>query len=92
MNDRDLPAQRRDPSAERRAVRLAAQRLAEEAPALVAASADALRAGPAARAATLRRAALAAWRAGVPLQVIALDSRMPQATVRRWMAADGSRR
>ncbi|MFB6440042.1 hypothetical protein ACFCVY_25255 [Streptomyces sp. NPDC056411] len=55
MNDRDLLPER-----------LAARHLAEEAPGLTAASADALRAGLAARVDTLRHAALAASRAGVP--------------------------
>jgi hypothetical protein len=88
----DVSAQRRDLMAERRAVRLAARRLAAEVPALTAASADVLRAGLAARAATLHRAALAAWRAGVPPQVIAGDSWLTEGTVRRWIAADGGRR
>ncbi|MFD9822362.1 hypothetical protein [Streptomyces violascens] len=80
-HDRDLPE-------ERRAVRLAARRLAEEAPELVAASADALRAGLAARADTLREAALAAWHAGISPQVIAEDSQLPSAIVLRWIDAD----
>ncbi|MFF1603486.1 hypothetical protein ACFVYV_39605 [Streptomyces mirabilis] len=63
-----------------------------EAPALTAASADVLRAGLAARAAALHRAALAAGCAGVPPQVIAGDSRLTEGTVRRWIAADGGRR
>ncbi|MFD9284392.1 hypothetical protein ACFWD7_45415, partial [Streptomyces mirabilis] len=88
----DVPSQRRDLAAERRAVRLAARRLAAEAPALTAASADVLRAGLAVRAAALHRAALAAGRAGVPPQVIAGDSRLTEGTVRRWIAADGGRR
>ncbi|MFD4633110.1 hypothetical protein ACFVYR_26955 [Streptomyces sp. NPDC058284] len=96
MNDLDLSPGRDDPqsgrrdlTAERSAVRLAARRLAEEAPALLAASAGALRAGLAVRAAALRRAALAAWRAGVPPQVIAEDSRLTEGTVRQWIAAEG---
>jgi hypothetical protein len=79
--DHDLPS-------ERRAVRLAARHLAEEAPALVAASADSLRAGLASRAATLRQAALAAWRSGIPPQAIAEDSRLPLAIVLRWIETD----
>ncbi|MFJ8313357.1 MULTISPECIES: hypothetical protein [unclassified Streptomyces] len=80
-HDRDLPA-------ERRAVRLAARRLAEEAPDLITASADALRAGLAARADTLLQAALAAWRAGIPPQVIAEDSRLSSDIVLRWIEAE----
>jgi hypothetical protein len=87
-DDREPPGPRRDLTAERRAVRLAARRLTEEAPALLAASAGALRAGLAVRTAALHRATLAAWRAGVPSQVIAADSRLTEGTVRRWIAAD----
>ncbi|MGW9169966.1 hypothetical protein [Streptomyces decoyicus] len=83
MNDRNLPSARH-------AVRRAARCLTEEAPALTAASAAALRAGLAARVATLQRAALAAARAGVPPRLIAQDSRLPTDTVLRWIAADGS--
>ncbi|UKY47747.1 hypothetical protein [Streptomyces inhibens] len=81
MNDHDL-------TRERRAVWFAARCLAEEAPALTAASAGALRAGLAARFATLRRAALAASRAGVPPRAIAQDSGLPPATVLQWIAED----
>ncbi|MCB5910032.1 hypothetical protein [Streptomyces pinistramenti] len=81
MNDQDLRP-------ERRAVRLAARRLADETPALTAASADALRAGLAARVDTLRQAALAASHAGVPPLVIAHDSHLPAKTVREWIAAE----
>ncbi|MER5342907.1 helix-turn-helix domain-containing protein [Streptomyces mirabilis] len=88
----DVSAQRSHGGAPRRAVRLAARRLAAEAPALTAASADVLRAGLAVRAAGLHRAALAAGCAGVPPQVMAGDSRLMEGTVRRWIAADGGRR
>ncbi|MFE9558808.1 hypothetical protein ACFYOD_35795 [Streptomyces sp. NPDC006703] len=82
MNDhRDLPP-------ERRAVRLAARHLTEEAPDLTAGSADALRVGLASRATTLRQAALAAWRSGIPPEVIAEDSRLPLATVLPWIDTD----
>ncbi|MGW9170887.1 hypothetical protein [Streptomyces decoyicus] len=83
MSDHDL-------SSKGRAVRLAARCLTEETPSLTAASADALRAGLAARVATLQRAALAASRAGVPPRLIAQDPRLPADTVFRWIAADGS--
>lgn len=86
QNDRDLTPPKRP--TERRAVRLAARRLTDKAPALVAGSAGALRAGLAARAASLRRATLAAWPAGIPLQVIAADARLSPGTVRRWIAAE----
>ncbi|WP_405969240.1 hypothetical protein OG496_01755 [Streptomyces sp. NBC_00988] len=89
QNDRDLtPPGRRNLPAERRAVRLAARRLTDKAPALVAGSAGALRAGLAARAASLRRATLTAWHAGIPPQVIAADARLSPGTVRRWIAAE----
>lgn len=83
MNDRDL-------TVERRAVRLAARRLADETPTLATASAGALRAGLVSRVTTLRRSALAAWRVGVPPGVIAEDCRLAPATVLRWIAADGA--
>lgn len=73
----------------RRAVRRAAQRLAEDAPKLVAGSAGAFRAGLAARVADLRRTALAAWRAGIPEHVIAADGRVPVTVVHQWIAAGG---
>ncbi|GAA1013152.1 hypothetical protein [Streptomyces sp. F-3] len=69
----------------RRAVRLAARQLTEDAPKLARASAAAYQAGLAARAAELHRAALIAWRAGIPAEVIAADGRLPQAVVHRWI-------
>ncbi|MBX9394257.1 hypothetical protein K4749_11765 [Streptomyces sp. TRM72054] len=70
-----------------RAVRRAARCLAEDAPKLTAGSADVLRTGLAARSAALRRAVLAAWRNGIPTQVIAADGRLPVAVVHLWIAA-----
>ncbi|MFB7509073.1 hypothetical protein [Streptomyces broussonetiae] len=69
----------------RRAVRQAARHLAQDAPSLTAASAGALRAGLAARATRLRRAALAAWLTGVPEHVIAVDARVPVRVVHGWI-------
>lgn len=71
----------------RRAVRLAARQLTEDAPKLARASAAAYQAGLAARAAELHRAALVAWRAGIPADVIAADGRLPQDVVHRWITA-----
>ncbi|OLZ68930.1 hypothetical protein AV521_19295 [Streptomyces sp. IMTB 2501] len=71
----------------RDAVRQAARQLAADAPRLTAGSASALRAGLAVRSACLRRAALAAWRTGVPEDVIAADGRVPVTVVRRWIAS-----
>ncbi|MGI5139287.1 MULTISPECIES: hypothetical protein [unclassified Streptomyces] len=71
----------------RRAVRLAARQLAQDAPKLTASSAAAYRAGLAARAAELRRAALAAWLTGIPEHVVAADCRLPRAVVHQWIAA-----
>jgi hypothetical protein len=73
----------------RSAVRRATQRLAEDAPTLAAGSADAFRAGLAARAAVLREAALAASRNGIPERVIADDGRLPVAVVHEWIRASG---
>ncbi|KUM99568.1 hypothetical protein AQI95_38225 [Streptomyces yokosukanensis] len=71
----------------RNAVRQAARQLAADAPRLTAGSASALRAGLAARSASLRRAALTAWLSGVPMDVIAADGRVPVAVVRHWITA-----
>ncbi|MGX4694276.1 hypothetical protein [Streptomyces sp. JNUCC 63] len=71
----------------RRAVRLAARQLTEDAPKLARASAAAYQAGLATRAAELHRATLVAWRTGIPADVIAADGRLPQALVRRWITA-----
>ncbi|MFH8771964.1 hypothetical protein [Streptomyces sp. NPDC017958] len=70
----------------RTAVRLAALRLAEDAPRLAAGSAGAYRAGLATRTADLRRAVLAAWLGGIPEPVIAADGRLPRALVHGWIA------
>ncbi|MEU0837230.1 hypothetical protein [Streptomyces sp. NPDC005969] len=72
----------------RRAVRLAANRLAEAAPALTAGSADALHTGLASRTNVLRQAALAAWHAGVPAELTADDGQLSLATVQQWIAED----
>nr|WTB29695.1 hypothetical protein OG781_09480 [Streptomyces sp. NBC_00830] len=70
----------------RRAVRQAANRLAQDAPALTAASADALRAGLAIRVAALRRAVVTAWRAGIPPRVIADDGRKGALLPHEWVS------
>ncbi|MGW1159858.1 hypothetical protein ACWD5Q_26045 [Streptomyces sp. NPDC002513] len=80
MNDLDIRSARH-------AVRQAARRLAEDAPELAAGSADALRAGLASRAAGLRRAAVDAWRSGIPEHVIAADGHLPESVVQRWISA-----
>ncbi|MGW1108537.1 hypothetical protein [Streptomyces sp. NPDC002540] len=82
MNDPQL-------SRARRAVRLAADRLAEEAPALTAGSADALHTGLTSRTNVLRQAVLAAWHAGVPTELIADDGQLSLATVQQWIAEAG---
>ncbi|MGD3107747.1 hypothetical protein [Streptomyces sp. YGL11-2] len=68
----------------RRAVRQAAHRLAEDAPALTSAGAETLRAGLAARADALRQAVLAAHRAGMRHQDIAHDAHLDLATIDTW--------
>ncbi|MFF2807265.1 hypothetical protein ACFVT2_08770 [Streptomyces sp. NPDC058000] len=68
----------------RRAVRQAAHRLAEDAPALTSAGAETLRTGLAARADALRQAVLAAHRAGMRHQDIAHDADLDLATIDEW--------
>ncbi|MEU8962418.1 hypothetical protein AB0C89_12000 [Streptomyces sp. NPDC048491] len=68
----------------RRAVRRAAQRLTERPPHV---SADAILGDLDACIAALHRAAVDAWRTGVPLQAIAQDARLPVATVQQWIAS-----
>ncbi|CCB77799.1 protein of unknown function [Streptantibioticus cattleyicolor NRRL 8057 = DSM 46488] len=81
----------RDAAEARLAVREAARWLAEEAPALTAAGAEAREAGLAARVAGLRKAVVAAYRAGVPVTDLAVDAGVSPATVERWLAR-GERR
>ncbi|MGW2650560.1 hypothetical protein ACWC2T_38160 [Streptomyces sp. NPDC001393] len=70
---------------ERLAVRQAAQRLTEDAGALMAASAEAAEAGLATRAEDLRRAVVAAWSAGVTPEVLALDAGVKVAVIDDWI-------
>lgn len=79
-----------DPRGARTAVRLAALRLAADAPKLAAGSAGAYRVGLATRTADLRRAVVDAWIGGIPEQVIAADGRLPEAVVHGWIEASFS--
>ncbi|MER6076006.1 hypothetical protein ABT187_46170 [Streptomyces sp. NPDC001817] len=74
---------------ERHAVRHAAQRLTEDAGALMAASAEAVEAGLATRAEELRRAVVAAWSAGVAPEVLALDAGVKVAVIDNWVGRGG---
>ena len=78
MNDR----RRQDA---RLAVREAVQRLTEDAAALTAASAEAREIGLATRAEDLRRAVLAAWRAGVARGDLARDARVEIGVIDDWI-------
>ncbi|MCE4948390.1 hypothetical protein LVX13_35600 [Streptomyces albulus] len=70
----------------RRAVRQAARRLADDAPALTSAGAETLHAGLAARADALRQAVLVAHRAGMRHGDIAHDAHLDLATIDEWTA------
>jgi hypothetical protein len=72
----------------RLAVRQAAQRLTEDAAALTAASAEAHEIGLATRADDLRRAVLAAWRAGVARGDLARDARVEVGVIDDWVGPD----
>ncbi|MBV9023678.1 MAG: hypothetical protein JO362_07760 [Streptomycetaceae bacterium] len=69
-------------------VRQAADELAEDARALTAASAEALEVGLTARVADLRRAVVAAWRAGVPVEDLARDAHLKIDMIEDWVAAE----
>ncbi|MFE5868879.1 hypothetical protein ACFQ6V_09515 [Streptomyces roseifaciens] len=73
----------------RRAVREAAHRLADDAPALTSAGAEPLRAGLEARANALHQAVLDAYRAGIGREDIARDALLDLSVVDEWTARNG---
>ncbi len=75
----------------REAVRQAANRLTEDAAALTAASAEAREIGLATRAEDLRRAVVAAWRAGVSSEDLASDAGVELDAIESWVRADAVR-
>jgi DNA-directed RNA polymerase specialized sigma24 family protein len=79
MNEKDLLQARF-------AVRRASNQLAETARALAVASAKVREIGLAARIADLRQAVVTGRRAGVSLDDLAQDARLPIATIQQWIA------
>ncbi|MFE4335983.1 hypothetical protein ACFRQM_43470 [Streptomyces sp. NPDC056831] len=71
------------------AVRRAAQRLTEDAAALMSASAKAVEAGLETRAEELRRAVLVAWSIGVAPKDIARDAGVEAGVIHEWVVPGG---